>query len=295
MKIGITGGTGLIGTRLSELATEAGHAVVIFSRRPAPAHPTGIEFRPLPDPAAPDLAGCDALVNLAGESILGLWTAAKKARILGSRVEVTRRLVASIAASPTRPRVLVNASAVGFYGSRGDEPLDEDSAPGTGFLADTAVAWEAEAVKAEALGVRVARVRIGFALSPKALAVGLMLPASRLALGGRLGSGKQWMASVHVDDVAGAFLAAATDPALSGPINAVFPEPSTNAEFTAQLARIVRRPAIFPVPAAVLKIGLGELSGLLLDSQRVRPAKLLASGYRFRFPTLRDALADCVG
>jgi len=191
--------------------------------------------------------------------------------------------------------VLVNGSAVGFYGDRGDEPLDEDSPGGHGFLADTVTAWEAEAVRAEALGVRVARVRIGFALSPEALAVGFMLPAFRLALGGRLGSGKQWMAGVHVDDAAGALLAAATDPTLSGPINAVFPEPSTNAEFTATLARLVHRPAIIPVPAAALKIGLGELSSLLLDSQRVRPAKLLAAGYRFRFPTLRAALADCVG
>ncbi len=284
MKIGLTGATGFIGSRVAILAKERGHDVVPFSR-----NPQGSARRfSLDQP--PDLSGLDAVVNLAGESIMGLWTAEKKRRIIESRGEGTRRIVEAIASMKERPAVLVNASAIGFYGDRGDVAVDETSPHGSGFLADTCRAWEAEAEKAQPL-LRVARIRIGMVLGKEG-AMKLVAPVFRLGLGGNLGDGRQWMSPVHVDDVAGIILMAVENSAVSGPLNAVLPEPVRNAVFTREVARAVHRPAIIPAPAFAMRLVLGELSHLLLDSTRVVPNATEKAGYVFRFPTLQAALED---
>lgn len=288
MKIGITGASGFIGGRVCALAVERGHEVVRFSRQPREG---GRRFD-LKTP--PDFSGLDAVIHLAGESIIGLWTAEKKRRILESRAEGTRRVVEALAASPAGPRVLIAASAVGFYGDTGETLRDEDSPVGAGFLAETCQTWEAESSKAEAHGVRVARVRIGFVLG-RGGAMKLIGPVFRLGLGGNLGSGRQWMSGVHVDDVAGIFLWAAENATVSGPVNAVMPEPFRNAQFTREVAKVVRRPAFLPAPAFAMRLALGELSHVMLDSCRVAPRRAPEGGYVFRFATLPAALQDALG
>lgn len=286
MKIGITGARGFIGGHVACLAHERGHEVVAFSRHP------GSADRRFSTDAAPDLSGLDAVVHLAGESIMGLWTPAKKRRIRDSRVEGTRRLVEALNSDAGAPRILVSGSAIGYYGDTGEREVTESDAAGDGFLAEVAAEWEAEA--AHATQARVTFIRTGLVLGPDGGAMRLIAPAFRLALGGPLGNGRQWMSCVHVDDVAGLILHAMEQEAVRGPLNAVLPAPLRNADFTRALARAVHRPAILPVPAFALKLGLGELSGLLLDSQRVRPEATLASGYRFRHSTIEAALAASV-
>lgn len=288
MIIGVTGASGFIGERVCALAAERGDEVVRFSRQP---HDGARRFD-LKTP--PDFSGLDAVIHLAGESIIGLWTAEKKRRIIESRAEGTRRVVEALAASPAGPRVLIAASAVGFYGDTGEALVGEDSAAGTGFLAETCQQWEAETMRAEARGVRVARVRIGFVLG-RGGAMKMIGPLFRLGLGGNLGSGRQWMSGVHVDDVAGIFLWAAENAAVSGPVNAVMPEPFRNAEFTKAVAKTVHRPAFLPAPAFAIRLALGELSHVMLDSCRVSPQRALDGGYVFRFATLPAALQDALG
>lgn len=291
MNIGITGISGFVGSRVRELAAGRGHTVVGYSRRPDLASP---ETRRLfSTESRPDLSGLDAVVNLAGESIQGLWTADKKRRIRESRVQGTRRVVEALAAMKNPPRVLINASAVGFYGDTGDRTVDETAPAGRGFLAEVGEAWEAEAMRAGALGVRVVCVRIGFVLG-RGGALKVIAPLFRLGLGGRLGDGRQGMSGVHVDDVAGIVLWAAENAAVSGAVNAVMPEPFTNRQFTAEVARAVRRPAILPAPAFALRLALGELSHLMLDNCRVVPRRTLEAGYVFRFATLPAALQDAL-
>jgi uncharacterized protein len=285
MIIGIIGGTGFIGHAV-RLALEAGgDKTALFSRREGAGRRLFSLERPL------DVSGCDGLVHLAGESILGLWTRDKRRRILESRVQGTRRLVEGIAAAPVKPRVLVSASAIGFYGDTGDRVVDEASPAGTGFLAEVAQAWEAEAVKAEALGVRVVRLRIGFVLGRDGGAMRLIRPVFRLGLGGRLGSGRQWMSCIEVGDLAVMVVRCLHDESLSGPVNAVMPEPVTNAEFTRAVARSVHRPALFPVPAFALRLVLGDLSHLLLDSQRVVPKTLHAQAFAYRYASISTAMS----
>jgi uncharacterized protein (TIGR01777 family) len=226
---------------------------------------------------------------LAGESILGLWTREKRRRILESRVEGTRRLVEGIASAAVKPRVLVSASAIGFYGDTGDRIVDETSPAGTGFLAEVAQAWEAEAVKAEAMGVRVVRLRIGFVLGRDGGAMRLIRPVFRLGLGGRLGSGRQWMSCIEIADLAAMVMTCLHDASISGPVNAVMLEPVTNAEFTRAVARSVHRPALFPVPAFALRLALGDLSHLLLDSQRVVPRVMQKMGFDWKRPHLDES------
>jgi hypothetical protein len=286
MIIGITGGTGFIGHAVRRALEAGGDSVVLFSRR-------GREGRRLFSLTHPlDVAGCEGLVHLAGESILGLWTCEKRRRILASRVEGTRRLVEGIARAKEKPRVLVSASAIGYYGDTGDAIVDETSPAGTGFLAEVAQAWEAEAAKAEALGVRVVRLRIGFVLGRDGGAMRLIKPVFRLGLGGRLGSGRQWMSCIEVGDLASMILRCLHDQAISGPVNAVMPEPVTNADFTRAAARAARRPAILPVPAFALRLGLGDLSHLLLDSQRIVPKRFAALGFPCRHSTLDAAMVE---
>lgn len=285
MKIGITGASGFIGKRTAALAVERGHEVVAFSRRPG----AGERIFDLKTP--PDFSGLDAVIHLAGESILGLWTAEKKRRIVGSRVEGTRRVVEAFEVSKGGPKVLIGASAIGFYGDTGEALVDEDSAAGKGFLAETCQKWEAEAVRAEAGGARVALVRIGFVLGREG-GMKLIGPLFRLGGGGNLGNGRQWMSGVHVDDVAGVFLWAAENASVSGPVNAVMPEPFRNAQFTREVARTVHRPAFLPAPAFAIRLALGELSHVLLDSCRVAPRRATEDGYVFRFASLPAALQD---
>jgi uncharacterized protein (TIGR01777 family) len=271
--VAITGASGMIGQRLQHRLAEAGHTPRAIPR----------------DAAAP---ACDALVHLAGEPIAQRWTEAAKKRILDSRVEGTRRLVSALSAQSQRPRVLVCASAVGIYGSRGDEILTENSPPGSGFLPRVVMDWEAAARSAETLGIRVISLRFGMVLGHGG-ALAKLLPPFRLGAGGRLGSGRQWMSWIHVDDAVSLILFAMEDAsgaALKGAINATAPRPVTNAEFTRTLAAALHRPAVFPVPIFALKLAFGEMSEVLLDSQRALPAAAQAAGFHFEYPALPAAL-----
>lgn len=290
MRVMVTGGTGLVGVPLRQALVAAGHDVTLVTRRPS-AGETAVSWDDVPRV----IAEMDGVVHLAGAPIAdGRWTEARKAEIRASRVETTRAIVRAIAASGARPRVLVSASAIGFYGPRGDEPLDEEAPPGEGFLADVCRAWEDAAREAEPLGVRVARVRIGIVLAPGGGALAAMLPPFRFGLGGPLGGGRQWMSWVHRDDVVAMLLAALADPSWVGAVNATAPHPVTNAAFTTALGRALHRPAVLPVPAFALRLLLGDMATMLLTGQRVLPAAATARGFSFRFPTLDAALADCL-
>ena len=249
---------------------------------------------PLPAAALRDV---DAVFHLAGEPVVdGRWDTAKKDRILLSRVDSTRALVRALAAKEAgaRPRVLVCASAVGIYGSRGDELLTEESAPATGFLAEVCKAWEEEAAKARDLGVRVVSLRIGIVLATQGGALAKMLPLFRLGLGGRLGDGKQWMPWIHIDDIVGLLRFVAAQEQVSGPVNAAAPQLVDNAAFTRALGAALHRPALLPAPAFALRIALGEAANVILASQHVVPSRAIEAGYRFVHPTLAGALADLV-
>jgi uncharacterized protein len=287
MRIGITGATGFIGSRVAAHCRDRGYRTVGFSRRP------GGDGRLFHLDAAPDLSGLDGIVNLAGEPILGLWTAQKRRRIRESRVLGTRRIVDAIEALSERPSVLVNASAVGFYGDTGENLVDESSPGGSDFLADVCSEWEAEAKRAESFGVRTVFVRIGLVLGSGG-ALKLIAPVFKLGLGGRLGSGHQWMSGVHIDDVAGIIVWALENAAVRGPVNAVMPAPFRNADFTRELARCVRRPALLPVPALALRLALGDLALSMLASCRVKPRVAIAGGYHYRFSTLPAALENAL-
>jgi uncharacterized protein len=285
MNVGITGVSGFIGSRVAARCGARGLQVIGFSRN------RGSGSRRFDLSSVPDISGLDAIINLAGEPILGVWTKEKKRRILESRVLGTRRLVEAIAKADRPPGVLVNASAIGFYGDTGENVVDEFSAAGSGFLADVCRAWEAEAAGATSCGVRVVFVRIGFVLG-KGGALKLLRPLFKLGLGGKLGSGRQWMSGVHVEDVAGMIVWALENERLQGAVNAVMPEPFRNVDFTRELARGVRRPAIFPAPAFALRLAFGELAGSMLASTRVMPRVARAEGYAYQFATLPSAVAD---
>jgi len=295
MRALVTGATGFIGRRL---VARLGDPVVL-SRAPDAARRALGGVRALawdPEAGPPPAAafdGVDAVFHLAGEPVAGgRWTADRKARIRSSRERGTRNLVAGMRAAGRQPAVLVSASAVGYYGDRGDRELDESAPPGDGFLADVCRAWEAEAAAAREAGIRVASVRIGIVLGEDGGALGRLLPLFRAGLGGTLGSGRQWMPWVHADDVVGLMLHAAA--ALDGPVNAVAPGIVTNREFTRALAAALGRPAFLPVPSLALRVALGEFGASLVHSQRVVPAVALASGYAFARPSLRDALEAVV-
>ncbi len=288
MRLGITGATGFIGSRVSALAAARGWEVVPFSRNPRDSRTRRFSLE-----RAADVEGLDAVMHLAGEPVVGLWTAEKRRRIMESRVLGTRRVVEGFAAAKNPPRVLVSGSAVGIYGDTHDNAATEASPPGRGFLAEVTAAWEAEAVKVQ--DARVVRLRTGFVLGRTGGAMKLLLPLFRAGLGGRLGSGRQWMSCIHADDVAGMALWAVGNAEVQGPLNAVMPAPVTNAGFTRALARAVRRPAILPVPAFVLRVLLGSLSSMLLVSSRVLPEAALRGGYVFAFPDVSSALADVAG
>lgn len=299
----ISGATGLIGGRLLPVLARQGMALRALSRNPARAA-KGLPRGVVPvgwDGARPSLEvlrGADAIVHLAGEPVFsGPLTAARRERIRASRVDSTRAFVDGCAAlaQGERPRVLVCASAVGIYGSREDELLDEAAAPGEGFLADVCRAWEEAARGAEAHGLRVVSLRIGIVLAREGGALPLMATPFRLGLGGPLGNGRQWVPWVHVDDVAELARRVLCDDRARGPVNAVAPNPVRNAELTAALATQLRRPALLRVPAFALRLLLGELAGELLGSRRAVPARAEALGMRFAHERLETALATELG
>ena len=287
MKIGIIGATGYIGSRLHAAALDSGQEVVCFSRNERPG------FRRFSLDAIPDFFGLDAIVNLAGESILGLWTRQKKEKILRSRVETTRRVMEGLSRLPDGPRILINASAIGYYGDTGENAVSETSPAGTGFLAETCKAWEEATQGTAAKSVRIVQLRIGFVTGPGG-AMRFVLPLFKMGLGGPLGNGRQWMSCIHVDDVAGLILWAIANESICGPMNAVCPEPVRNTDFTRSLAKAVHRPAILPAPAFALRLALGELSRVMLDSVRVIPKLALSNGYPFRYPNVEAGLQACV-
>ena len=277
MNIAVTGATGFLGRRLTKLLEKRGHTVRAVSLRGAV--------------RAEALAGCDGVVHLAGEPVAQRWTAPARQRIVESRVEGTRRLVEAMRAH--RPNVLVSASAVGYYGSRGDEVLTEQSSPGEDFLAQTCVAWEREALEGEKLGARLVRLRIGVVLGSGGGALEKMITPFRLGVGGRLGDGRQWMSWIHVDDLCELILFALKESTLRGVLNATSPHPVTNAEFTKALGRALHRPTVMRVPGFLLKVLLGEeMSGVLLGSYRVMPEGAMKAGFEFRYPDVAAALVD---
>jgi hypothetical protein len=299
MKILVTGSTGLVGTALTQSLKNTEHTVCRLIRPGTAAESVSSSegFDVSWDPETGQLGGAavgaDAAVNLAGASVAeGRWTAQRKMMIRASRVNTTRSLVAALAKMAIRPRVLVSASAIGYYGNRADELLNEASGPGTDFLSEIAKEWEAEALKAEALGIRVVCARFGIVLSRNGGALPKMVKPFRLGVGGKIGSGQQWMSWISLVDVVGILRLALEDGTVRGPVNVVAPQPVRNVDFTEALAKALHRPALFPVPAFALRLALGEMAdALLLASQRVQSTQLEKAGYRFLYPHLPDALA----
>ena len=292
-RIAVSGAGGLVGSALTASLEAAGHQVVRLVRRQVAPGAREIAWDPVAGRIdAEALSGLDALVHLAGENIAaGRWSAGRKERIRSSRVQGTRLIAEALAGLDRPPRVLVNASAIGFYGDRAGEWMDEDASPGSGFLADTCAEWERATVPAAEAGVRVILLRIGVVLSTDGGALPRMLPIFRYGLGGRLGDGRQQMSWIALADLVRVVEHALFDDSLEGVVNAVAPEPVTNAEFTRILAAVLGRPALLPVPAVALRILLGEMGRqLLLSSTRVRPTRLSRMGFRFRFPDLDSAL-----
>jgi uncharacterized protein len=291
-RILVSGASGPIGAVLLPSLKAKGFAVTRLVRNSATG-PDQIRWDPSLPLSPASVSGFDAVIHLAGESIVGRWTEAKKRRILESRTQGTGHLAEAAAKASPAPRVFISASAVGFYGNRGDEILREDSPSGEGFAAEICRAWEGATQPAVQAGIRSAQMRLGVVMSAQGGALPKMLPAFRLGLGGRLGSGRQWWTWVSVRDVVGAIHHVLQHESLSGPVNTVAPNPVTNAEFTSILASVLKRPAMFPMPALAVRLVFGEMGEeLFLASQRVEPAKLTASGYRFEHPDLRQALKE---
>ena len=292
MKVVVTGGTGFLGRRLLAALLRKGHEVAVVTRDPGTAVvPQGARAVSWSD-LATAVDGAGGVVNLAGETIAQRWTAPAKARIVGSRASAAERVGAALRAARRQPGVLVNASAVGFYGNRGNEELTETSGPGTGFLAETTVAWEEAARRAAPAGVRLVLPRIGVVLGEDGGALSKMLLPFRLGLGGPLGSGTQWMPWIHRDDLVGLLVAALEDPRFEGPVNATAPGPVTMREFASTLGRVLHRPAFAPAPAFAIRAAMGEMAALVLDGQKALPTKASSLGFRFLFESLEPALRE---
>jgi uncharacterized protein (TIGR01777 family) len=294
MKVLVSGSSGLVGSALVRRLEGSGSDVGRLLRTTSATRPLDVRWQP-GELLAPELVrGFDAVVHLAGRNLAGRWSPQMKREIRESRLLGTAtisRAVADAFRACGRPSVLVSASAIGYYGSRGSELLNESSASGTGFLAKLCRDWEAAASPAAEAGVRLVLPRLGVVLSGEGGAMSRLLPIFRLGLGGRVGNGRQYWSWITLEDVVAAIEFAIANPALSGPVNLTAPNPSTNAEFTAALARALRRPAVFPVPAFALRLALGEMADeALLASQRVQPEKLLNAGFRFTHPQLDEAL-----
>ncbi len=308
MRVTVTGATGLIGAALVGELKSRGDDVTVLSRNPEGARARlgvqALRWDPLSEPAPADaLAGRDAVVHLAGEPVAQRWSPAAKRAIRESRVHGTHNLVEGLrAASPTgegppqqaRPRILISASAIGYYGPHREEPLDEEAPPGADFLAQVCAAWEAEARAASELGLRAVQVRTGVVLDRHGGALAKMLPPFRLGVGGPVAGGRQYISWIHGADLVGMMLAALTDDSWSGPINATAPEPVTNAEFSHALGRVLHRPALLPVPAFALRALYGEMAEIITTGARVLPAKALMLGYGFRHAQLEEALRSAL-
>ncbi len=296
MKILVTGATGLVGTALVAALAREGHTVCRLVRSVTKSTGGTVGAFDVPwDPETGNLGGAavgaEAVVNLGGASIVaGRWTDARKKLLRTSRVDSTRALVRALGKMNAKPDVLVSASAVGFYGNRGDEILTEDSAPGNNFLGNLAKDWEAEALRAEEFGTRVVLARFGIILASEGGALPEMMLPFKFGVGGRIGDGKQWMSWVALEDVVAILRLALIKRELCGPINVVAPEPVRNADFVKELAKAMHRPAIFPAPAVALRLAMGEMAdALLLSSQRAVPQKLTREGYSFASRNLKDA------
>jgi uncharacterized protein len=281
MRITITGASGLVGSRLTNELERRGDEVTPLSLR------RESDF-------VDKLAGRDAVVHLAGENVAQRWSDDARRRILESREQGTRRLVEAIGQADPRPKALISASAVGYYGPHGDERLDEDAPPGDDFLAGACVIWEREAQNAETLGLRVVRVRTGVLLDRRGGALAKMLLPFKLGVGGPVAGGDQYMAWIHIDDVIGIYIAAIDGEDWTGAVNATTPEPVTNAAFSKALGRALHRPAIAPIPGFVIRLLYGDMAEIVTEGQRVIPKRALTLGYQFQHPDLDEALRDAV-
>ena len=297
-RILVSGVSGPIGTALIPSLKSSGARISRLTRKGATHSAPDEQFIPWDpaEPITPDaVSGFDAVIHLAGESIVGRWTEAKKKEIRNSRVNGTTNLARALAQAKDKPRVFICGSAIGYYGDRGNEVLNEASASGTGFLSEVCVEWEKAASAAADAGIRTICMRTGVVLSPKGGALGKMLTPFKMGVGGRIGNGRQWMSWVDVQDVVGAIHHMLRTDLLQGPVNMVAPKPVTNAEFTRTLASVLKRPAIFPVPGFVVRLAFGEMGKTaLLGSQRVEPSMLVASGYPFRFSNLQSSLENTI-
>jgi uncharacterized protein (TIGR01777 family) len=303
LRVTVTGATGLIGPALVAALLEGGTQVTVLSRDPdrvrarfgasGPVEGVGWDLMQEPVPAGA-LEGRDAVVHLAGENVAQRWTSKAKQAIRESRVRGTRHLVEGLRGTERRPPLLLSASAIGYYGAHGEEPLDEDAPAGNDFLADVCAAWELEAARAKELGLRVVQVRTGVVLDRHGGALQRMLPAFRLGVGGPVAGGRQYISWIHRDDLIGIMLAALADERWSGPVNATAPEPVPNRDFSRALGRALRRPALLPVPGAALRLLYGEMAEIVTTGARVVPAKPLVLGYEFRHPRLPEALTSAL-
>jgi len=293
MNIVIAGGTGFVGSALCKTLTVRGDGVTVMTRRPA-GKPDGGNLRYVrwdQENWQEAVSGADAVINLAGEPIVGRrWSQRQKVRLWDSRVGTTHQLIQAMARSPKKAGVLINASAIGYYGPSGDQALTEEGAPGEGFLSDLCRAWETEAKRAEALGTRVVCIRIGLVLGKEGGALAKMLPPFRLGLGGPMGSGRQWVSWVDRNDLIGILLFALDHSKISGPVNATAPEPVRMREFASTLGKVLNRPAFIPAPGFVLQAVLGEMAAVLLDGQKVLPQAAQRHGYQFMQPSLKQSL-----
>ncbi len=295
----VSGASGPIGTALLPALKSSGARISRLARKNAKYAASDeqlIPWSPTEALSPEAVSGFDAVIHLAGESIVGRWTDAKKREIRDSRVKGTSNLAGALAQATQKPKVFICSSAIGYYGDRGDEVLTERSSPGTGFLPEVCVEWEAAAKQAMDAGIRTVLMRTGVVISPKGGALGKMLTPFKLGVGGKIGSGRQWMSWVDVEDMVGAIHFMLQNDSIRGPVNMVAPNPVTNAEFTKTLASVLSRPAIFPIPAFAVKLGFGEMGETaLLGSQRVEPTQLKKDGYTFQYSDLRSSLAHLLG
>lgn len=294
LRILISGSSGLIGSALITSLKSAGARIARLARASTVRSTTDeerIRWDPL-QPIPPEVVtGFDAVIHLAGESVMGRWTPSKKLRLRESRIPTTASLAQALVHAKAKPHIFISASAIGYYGNRGGEVLTEESSYGTGFAADMAREWEQASFPAAHAGIRTVQMRIGLVMARNGGALHKMVPAFKLGLGGKLGDGRQWMSWIDLQDVIGAIQHILRSDLLHGPVNLVAPRPVTNEEFSKTLGDVLSRPAIFPVPAFAARLAFGEMADeLLLAGQRVEPAKLISSGYPFRFPTLKQSL-----
>ncbi len=293
-RILISGSSGLVGSALIPSLKGAGARIARLAR-PTTVQGSGDEERISWSPSEPlspgAVSGFDVVIHLAGESIVGRWTENKKAGLRNSRIPATENLARALAQAKVKPGVFLSASAIGYYGNRGNELLTEQSGPGTGFAADLARDWEQASLPAADAGIRTVQMRIGIVLSPKGGALRKMLLPFKLGVGGRVGDGRQWMSWIDLQDIVGAIQHLLRSDLIHGPVNLVAPKSVTNAEFTKTLGSVLSRPAIFPVPPFAVRLAFGEMADeLLLAGQRVEPTRLISSGYPFRYPTLKASL-----